>query len=136
MGTAFMASKADRKELRNFGLIVGGIFGAIAIWPAIIRGGNLRVWLLGVSAALILPALIAPRVLGPAHRVWMTVGHVLGWVNTRIVLGLIFFGLITPMALVFKLAGRDAMRRALEPKATTYRVPQKPRPGTHMLRPF
>jgi hypothetical protein len=131
-----MAARADRTELRNFGLIVGGIFAAISVWPAIFRGGNVRLWMTGLAAVLIVPALVAPRVLAPAHRVWMALGNALGWVNTRLVLGLIFFGLITPMGLVFRLAGRDPMQRAFDPNATTYRVSRKPRPGAHMLRQF
>ena len=131
-----MAAQTDRAQLRNFGLIVGGIFGAIGLWPAIIRGGNVRLWMVGLAAVLILPALVAPRALTPAHRVWMALGAALGWVNTRIVLGLIFFGLITPMGLVLRLAGRDPMRRAFDLQATTYRVPRRPRPGVHMMRQF
>lgn len=131
-----MATQTDRVELRNFGLIVGGIFGVIGLWPAIVRGQDVRLWAVGLAGALILPALLAPRVLAPAHRVWMTLGSALGWVNTRLVLGVIFFGLITPMGLVFRLAGRDLLQRAFDPKATTYRVPKKPRAGAHMLRQF
>lgn len=131
-----MAAHVDRKELRNFGLIVGGIFGAISLWPLVVRGEDIRLWMAGLAVALIVPALVAPRVLAPAHRVWMLIGHVLGWINTRIILGLIYFLLFTPMALAFRIIGRDPMRRAFEPEATTYRVPQKPRPGTHMLRQF
>jgi len=131
-----MAVQADRAQLRNFGLIVGGIFGAIGLWPAIIRGGNARLWMVGLALALILPALMVPRVLAPAHRAWMALGSALGWVNTRIVLGVIFFGMITPMGLVLRLIGRDQMRRVFDSTSTTYRVPQKPRTGAHMLRQF
>ena len=131
-----MAAQADRAQLRNFGLIVGGIFGAIGLWPAIVRGGNARLWVVGLAVALILPALVAPRALAPAHRAWMALGHALGWINTRVVLGLIFFGLITPMGLVLRLARRDPMQRTFDPDATTYRVPRRPRPGAHMLRQF
>jgi len=126
----------DRAQLRNFGLIVGGIFGVIGLWPAIIRGGNVRTWMVGLAVVLILPALVAPRTLAPAHRAWMALGSALGWVNTRIILGLIFFGMITPMALVLRLARRDPMQRAFDPNATTYRVPRRPRPGAHMMRQF
>jgi len=126
----------DRAQLRNFGLIVGGIFGVIGLWPAIIRGGNVRTWMVGLAVVLILPALVAPRALAPAHRAWMALGSALGWVNTRIVLGLIFFGMITPMARVLRLARRDPMQRAFDPNATTYRVPRRPRPGAHMMRQF
>jgi hypothetical protein len=135
-GNPVMAGQADRTDLRNFGMIVGGIFGVIALWPAVIRGGSVRPWVLGLGAALILPALVAPRILGPAHRAWMALGAALGWVNTRLVLGVIFFGVITPMGLALRLAGRDPMQRVFDPNATTYRVPRRPRPGTHMLRQF
>jgi len=131
-----MSARVDRAQLRNFGLIVGGIFGVIGLWPAIIRGGNVRTWMVGLAVVLILPALVAPRTLAPAHRAWMALGSALGWVNTRIVLGLIFFGMITPMALVLRLARRDPMQRAFDPNATTYRVPRRPRPGAHMMRQF
>ena len=131
-----MAAQTDRTQLRNFGLIVGGIFGVIGFWPAIIRGGSARLWMVGLALVLVLPALVAPRVLAPAHGVWMALGSALGWVNTRVVLGLIFFGLITPMVLVLRLSGRDPMQRTFDPNATTYLVPRRPRPGTHMMRQF
>ena len=52
----------------------GGIFGAIGLWPAIIRGGNVRAWMVGLAVVLILPALVAPRTLAPAQRAWMALG--------------------------------------------------------------
>lgn len=131
-----MPQHVDRAQLRSFGVIVGGIFGAIALWPAIIRGGHVRLWCLGLAIALILPAILAPMALAPAHRAWMALGSVLGWVNTRLVLGLVFFGLITPMGLVLRLAGRDPMQRAFDRNAATYRVRRTSRPGTHLLRQF
>lgn len=131
-----MAVQADRAQLRNFGLIVGGIFGAIGLWPTIVRGGSTRLWMVGLAVVLVLPALVAPQALRLPHRAWMALGNALGWVNTRVVLGLIFFGLITPMGLVLRLTRRDPMRRTFDPNAITYRVPQKPRAGAHMMRQF
>jgi Saxitoxin biosynthesis operon protein SxtJ len=130
-----MTAAVKRAELRSFGLIVGGIFGIIALWP-VVRGGNVPWWMVGLAAGLVLPALVAPQVLSPAHRAWMALGEVLGWINTRIVLGLIFFGVVTPMGLAMRLAGRDPMRRAGDPKAASYRVPARSRPGVHMTRQF
>jgi hypothetical protein len=131
-----MQARSDRSEQRTFGLVVGGIFGLIGIWPAVIRGGHIRLWALGVTALLVLPALLAPRVLGPAHRAWMALGSVLSWVNNRLILGLVFFGLITPIGLVIRRAGRDPMRRPFNSEANTYREHRSPRPGDHMLRQF
>jgi hypothetical protein len=135
-GMIAMPPAANRAQLRSFGLIVGGIFGAIGLWPAVIRGGGVRLWCLGLAAALILPAVFAPTLLGPAHRPWMALGAVLGWINTRLVLGIVFFGLITPIGIVLRLAGRDPMQRAFDRNATTYRVRRASRPGAHLLRQF
>ena len=131
-----MATQTARHELRNFGLIVGGIFGLIGVWPAILRGQPPRWWAIALGVALIVPALVAPGVLRPAHRVWMALGAALGWVNTRIVLGVIFFLVITPTGLLLRLTGRDPMQRRTDAGATTYRVPRKSRPGAHMMRQF
>jgi len=123
-------------QLRKFGLLVGGIFCAIGLWPALIRGGDPRVWTLVVGGLLVVPALVAPRALAPVYRVWMAAAEGLGWVNTRILLGIVFYGLITPMGLIRRLRGGDAMRRRGDPGAESYRVPKPPRSGTHMNRQF
>ena len=131
-----MATHTDAKQLRKFGLMVGGIFCAIGLWPAIIRGQNARPWAVAIGVLLLIPALVAPRILGPVYRAWMTVGEALGWINTRILLGIVFYGLIAPMGLIMRLCGNNTMRRTYEPGAESYRVVKRPRPGTHMTRQF
>jgi saxitoxin biosynthesis operon SxtJ-like protein len=131
-----MIPRDDTKSLRNFGLLVGGVFGAIGVWPVVVRHQDPRLWALAVAVGLIVPALTVPRVLAPVYRIWMTIGDALGWVNSRILLGLVFYGLVTPMGLAMRLRGRDPMRRRFEPGADSYRVLRQPRPGSHMLRQF
>jgi hypothetical protein len=101
-----MTRNTDAAQLRKFGLLVGGIFCAIGLWPAVIRGAGPRSWALIVGVLLLVPALLAPRVLAPVYRIWMTVGEALGWINTRILLGVVFYGLITPMGLIGVSAAR------------------------------
>ena len=131
-----MTTLGDTKQLRKFGLMVGGIFCAIGLWPAIVRGQNPRLWAVAIGVLLLIPALIAPRILGPVYRVWMKAGEALGWINTRILLGIVFYGLITPMGLVMRLFGNHAMRRTYEPGVESYRVVKRARPGAHMTRQF
>jgi hypothetical protein len=131
-----MAHTIDRRQLRDFGLIVGGIFGGMGLWPLVWRGTSPRLWALALAVVLVVPALVAPRLLAPAHRVWMTLGWALGWVNTRILLGVVFYGVMTPMGVVMRLFGHDPMRRRLDPAAETYRVRCQPRPAAHMTRQF
>jgi hypothetical protein len=129
-------ARAGGPELRRFGLIVGGVFAAIGVWPLAVRGLAPRPWALGLAAGLILPALLSPRLLAPAHRVWMALAEALGWLNTRILLSIVFFGLVTPMGAFRRALGHDPMRRALDPGAATYRVTRPRRPPTHMTRQF
>lgn len=131
-----MTEQPNIKELRNFGLIVGGIFLIIGIWPLVWRGEGMRLWALGLGAVLVPLGLLIPAVLAPVFKVWMKVGHMLGWINTRIILGILFYGLITPMGVVMRLFGWDAMRRVLMRDAQTYRVVRQPRPKSHMTRQF
>ncbi len=131
-----MTEQQNIKELRNFGLIVGGIFLIIGTWPLVWRGEGMRLWALGIGAVLVPLGLLIPAVLAPVFKIWMKVGHVLDWINTRIILGILFYGLITPMGMVMRLFGWDAMRRVLVRDAQTYRVVRQPRPKSHMTRQF
>jgi hypothetical protein len=131
-----MTHKTTRQQLRSFGLLVGGIFGLIGLWPMVWRHQSPRMWAVTLAVILVVPALVAPRMLSPAHRAWMKLAEVLAWINTRILLGLVFFVVVTPIGLVMRLLGRDPMRRRLEPSTESYRMRCVPRPGTHMMRQF
>ena len=128
--------EATPKQFRSFGLMVGGIFGVIGVFPIVWRGEGPRLWACGLAVALIAFALVAPRLLRLVYRVWMTVGDILGWINTRIILGVIFYGIFTPVSLVWRARGKDPMRRRLEADAETYRVVRQPRESSHMIRQF
>jgi len=126
----------DTKQLRDFGLIVGGIFAVIGVWPMVFRASTPRLWALVLAVALVVPALVLPRSLTYVYRVWMAAGEALGWINTRIILSVIFYGLLTPMGIVMRRFGHDPMRRRFEPAATTYRVAKPDRSAAHMTRQF
>ncbi len=124
------------KVLRQFGFMVGGMFLLIAVWPFVWRHEEVRLWAVVPGSLLVLVGGIAPALLRPIYQAWMALGHVLGWVNTRIILGVLFYGVVTPMGMAMKLAGRDPMRRGFDPKAQTYRVPRQPRSASHMSNMF
>lgn len=124
------------KELRHFGLLVGGVFCLIGLWPAVVRREGVRLWALILGALLVGLAIVIPERLGPIHRIWMFAGHILGWINTRIILAAIYYGMLTPIGLTMRLLGRDALRLKILREAETYRVPKRLRPRTHMLRQF
>lgn len=137
MASMFMDVKeaVDQKQLRNFGLLVGGIFVVIGIWP-VAMGHDARWWAVGLGGLLVSLGALVPTSLALPYKGWMAIGHVLGWINTRIILGIIFYGLLTPIGLVRRALSRDPLKLAFEPKQETYRVSKPSRPATHLKHQF
>lgn len=131
-----IGQQPTRKELRHFGLLVGGVFSVIGLWPIVFRSDSPRWWALVLGGALMLLGGIAPHSLQQIHAGWMKIGHVLGAINTKIILGLIYYLLIVPMGMVMRLMGKDSMHRTLDREGNTYRVVRAPRPRQHMRNQF
>jgi hypothetical protein len=123
-------------ELRKFGLITGGMlilfFDILIPW---IWGFAMPLWPLIVAGVLAAMALIYPRSLGPVYTVWMRFADVLGWINTRIILGVIFFLIFFPFGMLMRLFN-DPMRRKMDPSADSYRITSNPTKPENMERPF
>ncbi len=131
-----MPEATSRKQLRSFGLIVGGIFLLIGLWPLLRYGRDLRMWAFAPGLILALSALVVPALLRQPYRLWMLLGFALGWINTRIILSVVFYLVFTPVSIVMKVIRRDAMQRSIDPDADTYRVDKSPRATSHMKHQF
>ncbi len=122
-----------RKELRKFGLILGGLtavfFGALLPW---LWGKHLPLWPWVLAVAFVALALALPAWLAPIYNIWMRVGRILGFVNTRIILGIIFYLAITPFGFLKRLRGYDPMSRTRDSKASSYRKLVEYRAPKHM----
>jgi hypothetical protein len=103
-------NSTSTKEIRSFAWIVSAALLLIAAYQGW-RGAAQWVWitLLAIAAVLLLGAAVAPSLLRPVYRAWMRLGEVLAWVNTRIILTLVFFLVVTPIGLVMRLFGRSPM---------------------------
>ncbi|MBU0751003.1 MAG: sxtJ [Gammaproteobacteria bacterium] len=132
-----MNQKLESAELRNFALIMAGLvalfFGALLPW---LWNWRFPAWPWYVAIALVAGGLLAPLSLRIPYRLWMRLGHALGWVNTRLLLGIIFYLMITPMGLVMRLFGWDPMRRRLDAAAKTYKVKSRPLSRNEMETPY
>ena len=124
------------KDLRQFGLLVGSVFAVIGLWPVVFRSESPRLWAIIVGSLLIALGAIAPQSLKQVHSGWMKVGHILGSINTKIILGIVYYLLITPMGLVMRLMGKDAMHRSFAQDTDSYRVLRARRPRQHMRNQF
>ena len=86
--------------------------------------------------ALLVPALVWPPALRYVHWVWVRIGFILGWINSRIILTILFFVVILPLGILMRALGHDPVARKLDPQAPTYRVPSRTRTRESMERPF
>ena len=125
-------------ELRQFGLLFGAIlvllFGLLL--PFLI-GYSFPLWPWVVALLFTLLALLAPTALRPFYRGWMRFGLIAAFINTRIIMFVLYYALFVPTGLVMKLFGRDALARTTGGKNTdSYRVASAVRPNDHFERPY
>jgi MFS family permease len=127
----------DRKGLRSFGIATGVILAAIfgLFFPWLLDRPIPR-WPWVIAGALVLMGLAAPMALNPVYKIWMRFGLLMSRIMTPIIMGIVFYVVITPVALLVKLLGKDAMRRRLERDTATYRIPSDPIPPERLDKPF
>ena len=105
---------------RSFGWTFTAFFTLIAVF--------FYPWLLALAAVTAAVTVTREQWLEPLNRAWMRFGALLHHVVSPVVLGLIYFGVFTPVGLVMRLAGRDAMARRFEPAKPSYWISREP-PG-------
>ena len=110
------------RELRKFGFTVGIVLCGLdgILWW---RGREAHPYLLIAGGLLILGAAGSPVLLRPLHRVWMDLAILMGGVMTRLLLGILFFAVITPIGLLIRLSGKDMLSLRLDRRARSYWVP-------------
>ncbi|MBE9152856.1 SxtJ family membrane protein [Cyanobium sp. LEGE 06113] len=107
----------SRKLLREFGLLVGSVIPVVFGWliPAL-HGHAPVLWPLLIGLPAIGLALMTPGLLAFPYRCWMALGHGLGWINSHVILGLVFILVLQPIALVMRFRGHDPLRRRVRNK--------------------
>ena len=127
----------DRKGLREFGLITGSIIAALfgLVFPWLL-GNDIHVWPWAVGGGLVFWALAVPDSLRVVYRQWMRFGLLVSKITTPVILGIVFFVVIFPAALVMKIAGRDPMARTLDKHAKSYRIVSRKAPNKNLEKPF
>ena len=106
-----MKNHISQKILREFGFLLGFAFPFLIGWFLPFLGGHsFRSWTLWISIPSLVLAISKPGLLYYPYRVWMQLGHVLGWLNSRIILGLVFLIVLQPIALIMRIFGYDPLR--------------------------
>jgi len=127
----------DARGYRKFGLTTGAIiivlFGLLIPW---LFNLNFVKWPWILGGVLILWGLLAPTTLKPVYVGWMKFGNVMNWINTRIILGILFYGIFLPIGVVMRLFGKDSMHRKLDRQLSSYRVTSHNDDKSNVERPY
>jgi hypothetical protein len=113
------------KTLRQFAGLWMACFGGLAAWEGIVREHTTLAAAFAVLALTVgLLGIIWPQVVRPIYVAWMVLAFPIGWTVSQIILALMFYGLFTPIGLIFRLVGRDPLHRARRLELETYWSPK------------
>jgi hypothetical protein len=113
--------KSNKTELRKFGItmcVALGLLGGMFFW----RGKDFYPYLLILSAACMFLGIIIPIILKPIHKAWMILAVLMGFVMTRVIMTLLFYLIVTPIAFVVRLFGKDFLGTRLNRDVESYWV--------------
>ena len=116
-----MLSKSEIKmsSNRNFGLVFFVVFLIFSFWP-LTYDGSIRIWFAIISLIFLILGLMNSKLLTPLNKLWFKFGIILGAIIAPIVMGVVFFLVITPIGLTMRIMGKDLLRKKYDNKKETY----------------
>ena len=109
----------DRNSLRKFGLMMSAAFLIISV-VVFLKGRHSILATYTVSFLFLFFAIIAPLLLKPVYIGWMRLAFVLSWINTRLLLCIIFYLILAPMGIGMRIFGADPLDRKIDKKKVSY----------------
>ncbi len=103
-----MQQKIKLPSNRNFGIVFSIVFLIIALWP-LLSQNDIRIWSLIISGIFLVLGLINSKLLLPLNKIWFKFGIFLGNFIAPIVMGIIYFMVVTPTGLIMKILGKDLL---------------------------
>ena len=104
---------------RNFGLFFFVVFLIVGIWP-LTSGESIRIWSTTISLIFLILGLMNSKLLTPLNKLWLKLGIILGAVIAPIVMGVVFFLVVTPIGFVMRVLGKDLINKKYDKKIKTY----------------
>ena len=93
---------------KSFGIVFFVVFLLISLYP-LINSENVRLWSLAVSCIFLILGILNSNLLSPLNKIWFKFGILLGRIISPIVMGIIFFLVVTPIAFIMRLLGKDLL---------------------------
>ncbi|ABM72914.1 conserved hypothetical protein [Prochlorococcus marinus str. MIT 9515] len=106
-----MKETISKKQLREFGFLIGFGLPILIGWLLpVLAGHGFRLWTVWIGFPAFIIGMASPRLLYYPYKIWIALGHALGWVNSKIILGLIFIVILLPIAFIMRITGYDSLR--------------------------
>ena len=112
-------SKIKISSNRSFGLVFFIVFLVISLWP-FIHEGQIRIWSAVISIVFLILGLMNSKLLTPLNRLWFKFGMFLGAIVAPVVMGIIFFLVVTPTGFLMRIMGKDLLRRKYDKSNKSY----------------
>ena len=119
---------------KSFGIVFSIVFLIIAIWP-LKNGNDIRIWSIIIAILFLSLGLINSRFLTPLNNIWLKFGELIGKIVSPIVMGIIYFLVITPIGLFMRIIGKDLIGLKLSKQKETYWI-KRQKNITSMKRQF
>ena len=104
-----MNKKSLKSSNKNFGILFFIVFTLYGIWPTL-SSGDLRIWSLAIGVTFLILGLLNSKLLGPLNLAWVKFGEILGRIIAPIVMAFVYFCVITPIAIIIRLLGKDLLK--------------------------
>jgi len=104
---------------KSFGFVFFIIFLVVALWP-LLNDGNIRIWSVILSLAFLILGFLNSKILTPLNKLWIRFGILLGTIVSPLVMGIVYFGVVTPIGILMRLLGKDILNLKIDKKKNTY----------------
>ncbi len=118
---------------RTFGLVWAALFAVLGAWP-LVSGEPPRVLLLAAALVLTVISVVAPRLLAPLNIAWHRLGLALHRIVSPVVLGALFYVVVTPMGVAMRLANKNLLQRRKPERSTYWEARDPAGPGRGSMR--
>ena len=114
---------------RSFGVVFSVVFLIISFWP-LFTEGTIRIWAIFIAILFLLISYFKPDILYPLNKIWFKFGLLLGNIVSPIVMGIVFFIIVTPIGIIMRIIGKDLLNKKINNSVKSYWIKREQMIGT------
>ncbi|MFH1395211.1 MAG: SxtJ family membrane protein [Candidatus Omnitrophota bacterium] len=118
--------KTTKKDLRQFGIVLGIVLAAFGTIHFLKHHINAYKWFFSFSAGSLIFGIFFPEKLKPVFKVFIKIAHAIGWFNTRVILLIVYYFIVTPIGFLMKVFGKDILDIKIDRTAKSYWIMKNP----------